>query len=266
MSDIGIGLVGAGRIAGVHAGAYSSISGARLVAVYDPVQGRATALAGIHGASAAASLEQLLASEEVALVDVCTPTPTHLEAIEAALAAGKDVVTEKPLARTVGEGREAVALAQKSRQLLFVAHVLRFWPEYVAAHDLIVQQRLGKPLSLSTHRLSAMPMWGGWFSDPAQSGGVVLDLQIHDIDFANWCLGRPKTIFSQLIAHSGKSADEVHSVLTYPDAKAEVVASYLMPETYPFAAGFRLVCEAGALEYRMPRPASKSSTRTSGLP
>jgi UDP-N-acetylglucosamine 3-dehydrogenase len=248
---IGIGLIGAGKIASIHAGAYASIDGARITAIYDSNRERAAAFAEAHRTSVATSLGDLLSNDEVNLVDICAPTPAHLEIIAAALAAEKDVVTEKPLARTVAEGRKAVALAQTSNRLLFVAHVLRFWPEYVAAHDQVLKQQLGKALAVTTYRLSAFPEWGTWFSDRSQSGGAILDLQIHDINFANWCFGRPTTVFSQRIDHPRSAADEVHTVLRYPGAKAEVVASYLLPDSYPFTAGFRVAFEDGAIEYRM---------------
>jgi predicted dehydrogenase len=111
-AELTVGLLGAGMIAGVHAHVYRESPGVRLVAVADPVAGKASRLAEQHGAGVASGLDELL-SLGVDVVDVCTPPTAHADAAVAALKAGRHVLCEKPVTRTLEEARRVVAAAER---------------------------------------------------------------------------------------------------------------------------------------------------------
>jgi UDP-N-acetylglucosamine 3-dehydrogenase len=90
-----------------------------------------------------------------------------------------------------------IATAKETDQTLMVAHVLRFWGEYVSLVELVHSGKLGKPISAVAMRLSQLPAWAVWFSNPVWSGGAVLDLCVHDFDALNWLFGTPKSVYAR---------------------------------------------------------------------
>ena len=125
---LGLGLAGAGRFGAFLAAAVADLPGLQVQVVADPDQARATELATAHGATATTTWQDLLADDRVDVVAVVTPPHRHAEVTLAALAAGKHVFAEKPVATTVADAREVVAAAAASGRQLVVDHVLRYNP------------------------------------------------------------------------------------------------------------------------------------------
>jgi predicted dehydrogenase len=163
---------------------------------------RAQAAAERYGGRAFSSLEALLS--EVDVVDICTPTPTHKDLVLAAAAAGKDVICEKPMARHLRDAEEMMAACKAAGVRLFIAHVVRFFPEYVRAKAVLDSGRLGRPGVIRTVRGGNFPApdMQNWYADFEQSGGVILDLLIHDIDYVRWCFGDVATVFARGLTFS----------------------------------------------------------------
>jgi len=189
VKQLRIGLIGAGGIAGVHIAGWQQL-GAN-VTVYS--RSGAAALAGQYGIDEAGSLADLLAASD--LVSILTPTTTHHDYAMAAIAAGKDVICEKPLAESTARAARIANAARAAGVRLFPAHVVRFFPEYVAVKERLKQQarsgrgRPGAPAVLRLSRGSAAPAAGTWFFEESLGGGIVRDQMIHDIDQARWLAG-----------------------------------------------------------------------------
>lgn len=205
MSTLRVGVVGAGGISHVHAPAWRA-AGADLVffSLSD-----AEAVAGLYGGEVVSGLDDLW--ERVDVVDVCTPTPNHLETVRAALAAGKDVVCEKPLTRHADDARDLVALAESTGRRLYPAHVVRYFQEYVAAKEAIDAGRLGQPAVLRFTRTGTFPA-APWFADEAASGGIVMDQMIHDLDQAVWMAGPATSVYATTSRGGGSSRIQVANV------------------------------------------------------
>src|SRR5699024_9643048 len=120
---------------------------------------------------------------QVDLVDIVTPTGTHAEIALAAIAQGKHVVCEKPLARTSVAATEMVRAATEAGVHLFPAHVVRYFPAYTAARAAISGGAIGTVAVSRFRRMSAAPT-APWFFDEVASGGIVMDQMIHDLDQA----------------------------------------------------------------------------------
>ncbi len=192
-----VGMIGTGAIARVHLDGWSRLP-VELVGYYDINRSAAERTAAQFGGVVFDSREALLA--EVDLVDVCTWGTAHKEPVLAAAAAGKAVVCEKPLARSLRDAEEIVAGCAEAGVPLYVAHVVRFFPEFAAAKATLNSGALGKPAVLRSVRSGSFPRPGGEFSadyygDFDRSGGVVLDVGIHDIDYARWCFGEVERVF-----------------------------------------------------------------------
>src|SRR6185437_12415137 len=115
---------------------------------------RAEKLAADAGAGVASDWDTVLADPDVDVVDICVPTPLHREAAERALAAGKHVFLEKPIALTVDDADAIVDAAERSGRLFMVGLVLRFWPEYVELQRRIASGELGRAYAVGAFRLS----------------------------------------------------------------------------------------------------------------
>jgi predicted dehydrogenase len=241
---IQVGLLGAGGMGSCHAAAYKSISGARVVAVADGALERAQRVAAEHGARAYARMEDVFADPEVEMVDVCLPTYLHEQAVVGAAAAGKHVLTEKPVALNLEQVDRQIAAVERAGVKAMVAQVCRFMPHYARIKEYLDLGLLGRPISAVAYRLGGLPAWGSWFRDPSLSGGALLDLHIHDLDMLYYLFGKPRSVFATGVLIDG-AWNQVHSCLQYDGFVATAEASFLMPPHGPFLPGFRLMGEKG---------------------
>ncbi len=193
-----VGLVGAGFMGGVHLDAYAGIPDVEVVGVADARVEAAVAGAEMVGARPYASYEELVAAEDVEVVDVCLPTAFHRDVAVRAAGEGRHVILEKPIARTMEDAREIVEAFSGDGPQLFVGHVVRFFPEYLGIKEKIDARDLGTVGVVRTCRRSPFLLgWNDWYADWRVSGGVLLDLVIHDFDFLRWTLGEVQRVYAR---------------------------------------------------------------------
>ena len=199
-----VGIVGAGTMSRVHADAWGH-TGAHLAGVYSSRLEAAARVAGLYRATAFASLESLL--DAVDIVDICAPTDTHREYVLAAARAGKHVLCEKPIALTLEDATEMIGAVESNGVRLFVAHILRFFPEYAAARRLVSEGAIGNLGVISLSRAIPHPGAGPrkWYAAEDRSGGVVTDLMVHDFDYARWLAGDVARVYCR--RYTSDSAD-----------------------------------------------------------
>ncbi len=187
MSGERVGVVGGGFMGGTHAAAWAALGVPVTIFAEDAAD--AAGVAARTGAATAGSLEALIAGATI--VDICTPTDTHAPIALAAAAARRHVICEKPLALSAADGEAIVAACAAAGVRLFVAHVLRYFPEVAEAKRIVDEGAIGDPAVIRLKRAAFRPRKpaGHWLFDPARSGGMVLDLMIHDLDFARWIAG-----------------------------------------------------------------------------
>jgi predicted dehydrogenase len=240
-----VGIVGAGFMGSAHAANYAALGErVRVKTVCGLSPERAARVAASVGAAPAADLEAVLADPELDAVDICVPTPLHRDVAERALAAGKHVFLETPIALTDDDAAAIVAAAERGGRLLMVGLVLRFWPEYVELRRLVARGELGRPQAVFAQRLSPPADWADWLGDPAQSGGTPVDLMIHDFDQMNDLLGTPRSVYA-----SEPESGHVHAVVEYDRASGIAEGSMRMPRSYPFSSDIRVLGEDGVAEY-----------------
>lgn len=206
-----IGLIGAGFMGRTHAEGWREC-GAEITSVLATPDRSADELAEDHGATVAPSIAELVRNVDV--VDICSPTPLHHEHVLAALEAGSPAIfCEKPLARHASDAETIVRSCRRARIPLGVGHVLRFFPEY--AHALAAARRgeLGELAVLRFSRRTFAPK-KAWFLDIEKSGGVVLDLMIHDLDFARLAAGEVRRVYARVDA-GGDGRQHAYALLTH---------------------------------------------------
>ena len=172
-----IGVAGVGSLGRHHARVASGLEGAVVSGVYDSDPGRRDAVAKEFSLPARRSLEELL--EGCDAVVVATPTVSHREVGAAALAAGRHVLMEKPIATSLEEADDLIRAAERAGVVLQVGHIERFNPAVEAALPHAVGARF-----IETHRL-------GVFTPRSLDVDVVLDLMIHDLQIAQAIVRRP---------------------------------------------------------------------------
>lgn len=244
-----IGVLGAGFMGGTHARAYAKLPEVQVVAVSSRSAEKAEALAKEVGAEALTDSMALATDPRLDAVSITLPTNLHKDYTIAALNAGKHVFLEKPMGLSVEECDAMIEAAQKNQRLLMIAHVLRFWPEYMALVEFVKSGELGKPLSATAKRLSARPTWGDWFVNPEWTGGAVLDLQVHDLDTLNWLFGSPKTVYARGQRGPTGGWDHALTLVDYGEVKAFAEGTIMMPAGYPFTMTLWVLCEKGSVEY-----------------
>lgn len=200
-----VGIVGAGFMGTTHAAGWAETP-AEMIGFTAETQKEAGVLAAQYNARVFPSLDAMLA--EVDVIDICSPTHLHHQMALKAAAMGKHIVCEKPLARTTQQAQEIVDACRKAGVHLLVAHVVRFFPEYALAHAAVTEGQIGKPAVIRLHRGSYRPKKpaGNWFLDEDKSGGILMDLMIHDYDYARWLAGEIESVSARRVTEAHPEA------------------------------------------------------------
>ncbi|MFW6107143.1 MAG: Gfo/Idh/MocA family protein [bacterium] len=264
-----VGILGVGFMGKMHFNVYSAYSRSRVVALADldpqklagdwssiggNIEDARAAQVDLSGLHLHETPEQLFADPDVDVVDITLPTFLHAKYAVAALEAGKHVVCEKPMALRLAECDKMMAAARKARRQLFIAHCVRFWPEYVVLKRLIDGGQHGEVLSATFWRKSLTPTWSwdNWLMDRERSGGAVLDLHIHDTDFIHYVFGLPRKVRASGVvgAVSKGGVDHIVADYVYPDGR-QVTAegSWAMAPGFGFTCGFCVVMEKATVEF-----------------
>lgn len=257
-----VGLLGAGRIGQAHAARYATMRQARLVAVADARPEAADALARRYRARACHDYDALLEDGTIDMVDICLPTHLHEQAVVSAAGAGLPILCEKPIGRSLEEVDRMLRAVQRAGVMAMVAQVIRFWPEYVAIERMVRAGELGTPLVAAATRLDAMGNLAPWFKDPALSGGALLDLHIHDLDYLFSLFGLPRRVSAVGVQSETGGWDHVVSSLDFGATRAVAEASYRMPAGFGFTMGLRVVGARACVEYRRTGAAEKRAARS----
>jgi predicted dehydrogenase len=193
---LAIGLIGCGNMGGSHARQMASLPEIRLAAACDVDESKARATAAAAGgASVYTSVEALLADGAVPAVIVATPNFTHKEIVLQALAAGKDVFCEKPMALTVADCDEMIAAAREHGRKLMVGQVLRLITVFAEVRRLIDEGLIGAPRAIRILRAGARSTQAGtrpratWRMSRANTGGLLFEVNVHEFDFMRAVMG-----------------------------------------------------------------------------
>jgi myo-inositol 2-dehydrogenase/D-chiro-inositol 1-dehydrogenase len=191
-----IGLVGAGRIAQVHAAAYQRIARGEIVAVTDPVTAAAERMSAEHGYELKSSFEDILADDSIDAVLLATPNFLHAEQTIQALEAGKHVFCQKPISLTLEDADRVVAASKASDRILQFGFMLRFTPPIPQLQERLAKSELG-PLIAAQAAVFGWEPSNDWFYDPKNGGGVILDTLVHFGDLVLWLFGPAERVTTE---------------------------------------------------------------------
>ena len=269
---IGVGIVGVGFMGKMHFGVHQKSGKSRVVALCDidtaKLRGDWSSIGGnindpsarnvdLRGIKTYMSLDTMLADPAVELVDITLPTYLHAGAAVKALKAGKHVLCEKPIALTLEDASEMVKAGASAKGKFMIAQCIRWWPEYALVREMIQKQTYGKVYSAAFRRISATPTWGwqNWLQDHTKSGGALIDLHVHDIDYINYLFGLPQAVTASGISKTSGGVDHVVASYHYDAENFMVVAegNWVGHPGTPFEMSFQVNCETATIQYSSAR-------------
>jgi len=269
-----VGIVGFGFMGQMHYKCWRTLEGAEVVAVCDVnpnIEEDTKRAVGNVGDTEEAvdfsslrlytDFEEMLKNAELDAVSITLPTSLHADFSIKALAAGVNVFCEKPMALNVEDCERMIAEAKRSGKVLQIGHCVRFWPEYAKAKQIVDSGEYGRVIAATFQRLGAAPTWSkdNWFMDEKRSGGVALDLHIHDTDFVQYLFGVPRAVCS--FGAKGPGSGLVHIVTQYLYDDDKVVTAeggWAMMPTFGFEMSFNIVLDKATIVYDLTRePAFK---------
>lgn len=187
-------VIGGGGMGQVHLRQYEKMPDVEIAGIVD-LRTDAPEVAKKFHTNSYRSIKDVNA-DDFDVVDIDVPTVFHKEYAFWAAELGKDIICEKPLARSVKDARSIIEKTKENHVRLFVGQVLRYYPEYIKAKELIDSGYIGTPCTASTWRGGVYPTGEqNWYQNRTNSGGTVFDMVIHDFDFLRWTLGPIDEVF-----------------------------------------------------------------------
>ncbi len=275
MPTTSIGIIGMGFMGQTHLAAFRAAQAAgspcTIAAVADADEkrrtGNSTAVGNmvttgpdqpnpLHGVRGYATAQELLADPAIDAVVICTPTDSHGPLAHAALAAGKHVLVEKPVALEVTTIQELEKAAAAAKRLCMPGMCIRFWPAWVWLKNAVASRRYGNVLSASFTRIGSRPSWSPeFYLNPARSGGAMFDLHVHDVDFIFWLFGKPASVFSAGDHFGVTTLYEYSSVpgQPFPPRRITATGAWLTSPGFPFRMQYLVEFEHAIADFDLTR-------------
>lgn len=263
-----VGITGFGFMGQTHYKCWKALKGAEVVAVCDVnpniVEDTKRAVGNIGDTEEAVDFsslrlytdfEEMLKSAELDAVSITLPTSLHADFSIRALASGVNVFCEKPMALNVEDCERMIAEAGRSGKVLQIGHCVRFWPEYAKAKQIVDSGEYGRVIAATFQRLGAAPTWSidNWFLDEKRSGGMALDLHIHDTDFVQYLFGVPRAVCSFGAKGPGGGLLHIVTQYLYDDKVVTAEGGWAMMPTFGFEMSFNVVLEKATIVYDLTR-------------
>lgn len=205
MEKLKVGIIGFGSWGESHLEAYRALPFVEVAAVCDAQPGRRDRARELGIERVCETADELLREEGIRLVSVVTYEKEHLRPVLAALAAGKHVLVEKPVATDAAEAAQMLEASRRHGRFVAPGHLLRFEPKYAEVRDLIASGALGQPASIYMKRSRNHSLFGTY-----RRTHTVYELMIHDLDQAIWYAGsRVKRVTAEGCSLSGGETPEI---------------------------------------------------------
>ncbi|MBS4220422.1 Gfo/Idh/MocA family oxidoreductase [Bacillus sp. FJAT-49711] len=244
-----IAVIGSGKLGQRHLDAWSKVKGIEIVGVIARNQERLNKVANKYGTKAFSSIEELVVNSEVDVIDICTPTHTHAALVVEAANHKKHVICEKPLALNSGEAEDIIKVCEENKVQLFVAQTLRFFPEYVDARNQVKNGAIGNPGVIRMSRGVPHPAADSWYSDESKSGGLFVDLGVHDLDWLLWTFGDVERVMAKRVKRSSEDGNLEYGFINLKMADGTIAHVELSWAEPKFKASFELTGDKGMITY-----------------
>lgn len=234
----------------------------RLVAICDVDESTFTTQRNINISSSQTQLDltgynlytdvnELFEKEKLDFIITALPTFIHEKIAVMAMERGINVFSEKPMAINAEQAQNMLDKAEECNVKLMIGQCVRYFPHYVALKEIIDSGKYGEVKYADFTRISAIPKWSweNWFQDESRSGGVVLDMHVHDVDYINYVFGKPDSVYTR----SSSNFMAYDTVVTHYGYEGKLItasSSWAMSGTYPFTAEFIVALEKATVELK----------------
>jgi len=221
MDQVKVGIVGAGYIAGVHAGILANDERVALTAIHDVVEESARKLAGKHAMSSVRSPGEVI--DRCDAIYITTPNTKHVALALAAAGQNKHVFCEKPLATNVADAEAVVEKANQSRGIFQVGHNRRFAPVYANLKQMLSETHPPHSAHVKMNRGELLkPEWTG---DPNITGGYLYETPIHMLDMMRFLFGEVETLYAVGSKHEYAETDDFSVLLKFVNGMHATLAT-----------------------------------------
>jgi len=208
------------------------------------------------------TIEALLADPQIDLVDICLPTDQHCDVAIRAMRAGKHVLVEKPIALQLKDADRMVRVSEETGNMLMVAHVLPFFPEFAYVKEVIDSGEFGQVKAAHFKRIISSPNWSASLTNMAKSGGPGIDLHIHDTHFILTLFGKPDRVRSDGRLVDDRYAEYLSTSYYYadkPDMCITCASGAISQKGRAFTHGFEVYLEDATVVFEFSTLAGKPS-------
>jgi myo-inositol 2-dehydrogenase/D-chiro-inositol 1-dehydrogenase len=218
MDQVRVGIIGSAFSSNLHAEALKEVCEARITAACSKDKQHVEEFGRKWGiAWTTTDYRLLIERKDVDVVAVGIPNDLHREVVVAAAEAGKHIILEKPIARTLADANDMVAVCKKQNVKLMYAETICFSPKYGRAKQLADEKAIGRLYMVKQAEKHSGPH-SDWFYDINRSGGgAIMDMGCHGIEWARWMYGKPKVksvvAHCQRVFHTQRTQGEDNSVM-----------------------------------------------------
>lgn len=193
-------------------------------------------------------IDEMLEKEALDFVITAVPTYVHAEVAIKAMNKGVHVFSEKPMALNLEQCQSMIDAAKQNNVKLQIGQCIRFSPQHRCMKDLVNSGKYGKIIRAEFTRISTTPLWAwnNWFMDMDMSGGAVLDLHVHDVDFVQWAFGMPKSVMS-MASHYKSGFDTITSNYEYDGFYITTMTDWSLAPKFPFTTYGIVSCEGATI-------------------
>jgi len=221
MAKLKIGIIGAGYIAGVHAGVLAGDERVQLAAIFDVVPAAAERLATPFNATAVATTLELLERSDA--VFITTPNTQHVSLAIAAIETGKHVFCEKPLATNAADAERVFEKSRQGPGIFQVGHNRRFAPVYATLKQMLSETH--KPHSAHVKMNRGELLKPEWTGDPEITGGFLYETPIHMFDMMRFLFGEVESLHAVGSTHEYKEVDDFSVLLKFANGMHATLAT-----------------------------------------
>ncbi|MBN2853841.1 MAG: Gfo/Idh/MocA family oxidoreductase [Clostridia bacterium] len=250
---IRVGLIGAGFMGKMHATCYEALkeNGVMITAVADLDQSKAGDIAEKSGALVYETGMELISQADVDAIDICLPTYLHTEHAIAAMRNRKHVFIEKPVCLHEEDEKELLKTEKETGVTVMVGQCIRLWSEYTWLKKVTDSKEYGEIVTGVFKRISPKPTWSwnNWLHQPELSGGVALDMHIHDADFVRFLLGEPDILSVNASRDEEGVIQQMFSTYKCQNALLSSEVCWDYPDSFPFCMEYRVKFDKATAVY-----------------
>lgn len=246
-----VAVIGIGKLGQRHLDKWTEIEGVNIVGVIARRESELNRISQKYDTLPYKGIDELLAEQSVDVIDICTPTHTHGMFIGEAAGAGLDIICEKPIALTSKEAQDTMKLCKEKNVRLFIAHTLEFFPIYEKTKDYIQQGLIGRNLKIHMSRGVPYPADArAWYVDVSKSGGLFLDLGVHEFEWVLTTFGDVKCVSTRDIRFaSGERRSIIYGIVELELVNGGAAIIELSWDEVAFRASFNVEGDEGKLTY-----------------